>query len=54
MKTAEWQCTSCGTTNRALVADDVTHAEDRCITCRTRHLIEEDPRPVRWRAAPKR
>ncbi len=54
MKTAEWLCTTCGATNRALVQDETTQSEDRCITCRTRHVIEEDPRPVRWRASPKR
>jgi DNA-directed RNA polymerase subunit RPC12/RpoP len=50
MKTAEWQCTACGATNRKLVPDDVTETQDRCVTCRARHVIEEDPRPVRWRS----
>lgn len=53
MKTAEWLCTSCGTTNRALVADDATRAEDRCLSCRRRHEIEEDARPVRWQSKAK-
>jgi hypothetical protein len=50
MKTAEWQCTACNATNRKLVANHVTRAHDRCVTCRARHVIEEDARPVRWRA----
>jgi hypothetical protein len=54
MKTAEWICTACGTTNRRLVADGETRAEDRCVSCHTGHLIEQDSRPVRWRARPSR
>ncbi len=50
MKTAEWLCTACGSTNRRLVADRETKAEDRCASCHTRHVIEEDARPVRWNA----
>jgi len=53
MKTAEWQCTSCDTTNRRLVDDRATRAEDRCLHCRTRHVLEEDERPVRWRSVAK-
>ena len=54
MKTAEWLCTACGATNRKLVADEQTHAEDRCVTCHTRHAIERDRWPVRWLATVKR
>ena len=50
MKTAEWLCTSCGLTNRMLVRDTETRVKDRCLRCRTRHTIEEDERPLRWRA----
>ena len=53
MKTAEWMCTACGVTNRKLVRDDETRTEDRCMTCRKRHIVEEDERPVRWRATAK-
>lgn len=54
MKTAEWLCTACGATNRKLVPDDATRAEDRCVTCHTRHVLQEDPRPVRWVATATR
>jgi hypothetical protein len=50
MTTAEWQCTVCGATNRRLVPLGATRAEDRCVTCHTRHVIERDDRPVRWNA----
>jgi DNA-directed RNA polymerase subunit RPC12/RpoP len=53
MKTAEWLCTSCGVTNRRLVNDNETRAEDRCMTCKKKHVVEEDDRPVRWRAKAK-
>ncbi len=48
--TAEWQCTSCGSTNRKFVAAGTTRAPDRCLSCRPRHLIAPGPRPVRWEA----
>jgi hypothetical protein len=51
-KTAEWICTRCGTTNRRLVGDAARRAADVCLTCHTRHEIEADARPVRWRARP--
>jgi len=51
--TAEWICTRCGSTNRRLVPMGVTQAEDVCLTCHTRHVIEADTRPVRWLARPK-
>jgi DNA-directed RNA polymerase subunit RPC12/RpoP len=54
VKTAEWLCTTCGATNRKLVADKQTQAEDRCVTCHTRHVIQQDERPVRWLATVKR
>lgn len=50
MTTAEWECTVCRATNRRLVADDAKGADDRCVTCRERHVIEPDERPVRWNA----
>ncbi|HTR22113.1 MAG TPA: hypothetical protein VMH88_14780 [Gemmatimonadales bacterium] len=51
--TAEWICTRCGSTNRKLVPDGVTRAEDACVTCRAPHHLEADARPVRWRAKAK-
>lgn len=48
--TAEWLCTSCGATNRKLVAEDATEVDDRCLSCHTRHRVTRDARPVRWRA----
>jgi hypothetical protein len=54
MKTAEWLCQSCGATNRKLVDDARKQTEDRCLTCHTRHVIVENPRPVRWDATVKR
>ncbi len=53
MKTAEWNCTNCGATNRKLVPDTATEAEDRCVTCRERHRLMQDVRPVRWQASAK-
>lgn len=53
MKTAEWLCTSCGATNRVLVADDEKSTQDKCVQCRKRHVVEEDERPVRWRSKAK-
>ncbi|HTY05286.1 MAG TPA: zinc ribbon domain-containing protein [Gemmatimonadales bacterium] len=52
MTTAEWICTRCGSTNRRLVEDGDERATDACVTCHTRHDIEADVRPVRWRARP--
>jgi hypothetical protein len=51
--TAEWICTRCGSTNRRLVPAGTTRAEDVCLACHTRHEIEADARPVRWRARSK-
>ncbi len=50
--TAEWICTRCGSTNRRLVPETATRAEDVCVTCHARHELESDARPVRWRARP--
>ena len=51
--TAEWICTRCGSTNRRLVPANVRQAEDACLHCKTRHIIERDERPVRWIAVAK-
>ena len=48
--TAEWNCTRCGATNRKLVALRTSQTSDRCVTCHTRHVVEPDARPVRWKA----
>jgi len=53
MTTAEWKCTQCGVTNRKLVAPGMSRVEDRCVTCRTRHLVEAGERPVFWSATRK-
>jgi len=53
MKTAEWNCSKCGVTNRKLVQASLTEIEDRCVTCHTRHIVKEDERPVRWQASAK-
>ena len=50
--TAEWICTSCGSTNRKLVPLGVTRTMDECVTCHTPHQLSADARPVRWRAQP--
>ncbi len=49
-QTAEWVCTRCGTTNRKLVPEDVDQFEDRCVSCKTPHVVHQGPRPVRWEA----
>lgn len=48
--TAEWICIRCGATNRKLVAVRTSETRDRCVTCHTRHVVEPDIRPVRWKA----
>jgi hypothetical protein len=48
--TAEWQCTRCGATNRKLTEPDAAEVRDRCVTCRLKHIVSLDDRPVRWRA----
>ena len=47
---AEWICTRCGTTNRKLVPPGAQSAEDKCMSCHTKHTIEAAERPVRWSA----
>jgi hypothetical protein len=34
------------------VPDTATRATDECVSCHTRHALERDARPVRWRARP--
>jgi DNA-directed RNA polymerase subunit RPC12/RpoP len=48
--TAEWSCTRCGTTNRKLVPLTDERTTDRCMHCRTQHIVEPDVRRVRWLA----
>jgi hypothetical protein len=50
MSTAEWQCTTCDTTNRKLVPRGAVEAADRCVSCKAKHRITAGPRPVRWAA----
>jgi len=49
-RTAEWLCSRCGSTNRKLVPADSSRTTDRCNHCHTRHIVEPDTRPVRWRS----
>jgi DNA-directed RNA polymerase subunit RPC12/RpoP len=49
-RTAEWQCTRCGSTNRKLVPSSSDEATDRCVYCRTRHHLEPGETTVRWLA----
>ncbi len=51
--TAEWNCTSCATTNRKLVSSDTAEFQDRCVHCKTRHLVTVGDRPTRWEARQK-
>jgi hypothetical protein len=48
--TAEWNCTRCGSTNRKLVPLTDERTTDRCMHCRTQHIVEPDARRVRWLA----
>ncbi|HVH09810.1 MAG TPA: zinc ribbon domain-containing protein [Gemmatimonadales bacterium] len=48
--TAEWICTRCGSTNRLLVPDGTTRSVDVCVSCHTKHQLDAEARPVRWRA----
>lgn len=48
--TAEWQCTKCNSTNRKFVLRGTAATRDRCVTCKTGHVVTPDPRPVRWNA----
>jgi hypothetical protein len=49
-RTAEWICTRCGSTNRKLVPMATSEIIDRCVSCKTPHLIRASTRPVRWDA----
>ena len=49
-RTAEWACTRCGSTNRKLVPVGVDEIVDRCLSCKTVHVIRASERPVRWEA----
>jgi hypothetical protein len=31
----------------------MTQTTDRCVTCHAEHVVEQDARPVRWRARVK-
>ena len=53
MHTAEWNCTKCGATNRKLVKEGAESIEDRCVSCRTKHVVQRAARPVRWNATVK-
>ena len=50
MTSAEWICTNCETVNRFLPKPGVTPAMDKCVTCKTRHVVQPEERPVRWKA----
>jgi hypothetical protein len=49
-RTAEWICTRCGSTNRKLVAVGTDEITDRCVSCKTAHVVRLSKRPVRWDA----
>ena len=49
-RTAEWICTRCGSTNRKLVPVNLTETADRCLSCRTNHVVRTGATPVRWDA----
>ncbi len=49
-RTAEWVCTRCGSTNRKLVPMGTDEMVDKCVSCKTAHLIRAGERPVRWDA----
>ncbi len=49
-RTAEWNCTRCGVTNRRLVPLNATQVTDSCVSCHTAHIIAPASRPVRWEA----
>ena len=49
-RTAEWNCTRCGVTNRKLVPMSATQVADRCVACHAKHLVAPTTRPVRWEA----
>ena len=49
-RSAEWICTRCGSTNRKLVPASQTESTDRCVSCKTAHVVHVSSRPVRWDA----
>ena len=49
-RTAEWERTRCGSTNRKLVPSTRDEATDRCVTCHAKHRIEPGDTTVRWLA----
>ena len=49
-RSAEWICTRCGSTNRKLVPASQTESTDRCVSCKTAHVVRVAARPVRWEA----
>lgn len=49
--TAEWYCTRCATTNRKLVPSDALQARDRCVHCKTKHVIAPT-KHTSWKASP--
>ncbi|MGE0441145.1 MAG: hypothetical protein AB7L66_14510 [Gemmatimonadales bacterium] len=51
--TAEWLCTKCGVSNRKFVPVGTPATEDRCVSCRARHVVWPSDRPVRWNAEAK-
>jgi hypothetical protein len=51
--TAEWNCTNCATTNRKLVPFGTAEVKDRCVHCRTHHVVTIGDRPTRWEARRK-
>jgi hypothetical protein len=51
--TAEWICTKCGSSNRKLVDAESTEIVDRCVHCKTTHVVRPGVRPVRWEARAK-
>ncbi|HEX9631450.1 MAG TPA: hypothetical protein VGA02_03215 [Gemmatimonadales bacterium] len=53
MTTAEWKCVKCGVTNRKLVPKGTTSAPDKCVTCRTPHVVTPGARPAFWEAVVK-
>lgn len=50
MRSAEWICTNCGTTNRVFLDPGSTATTDRCVTCHRKHDVTVGERPVRWEA----
>ena len=53
MKPAEWTCAKCGATNRKLVTSDTIDTVDKCVTCKTKHRLEETNRQLRWDSTAK-